>query len=183
MNRVECPGCGRRLKFADEHAGKTAKCKKCSYSFTLPKLAKPRPASVVSQAETAACARGLGLVEGFLIPVVAIYFLIGTLLASEANRNTIRGEDQGDAIARDAGGALCQAYQMAFEPVNRPFRPLLPKEGRYQMLEIDHRYYYLDVAPLAAGFVVIQVLVLGFAVARRVLRSQSCGRSLPSTIN
>lgn len=36
MSRVLCPHCGRRLKYAGEHAGKKAKCQKCGQSFRLP---------------------------------------------------------------------------------------------------------------------------------------------------
>jgi RNA polymerase sigma-70 factor (ECF subfamily) len=36
MNRVFCPHCGRRLKYAGENAGKKAKCQKCGQSFRLP---------------------------------------------------------------------------------------------------------------------------------------------------
>src|SRR5579863_1815123 len=36
MNRVVCPHCGWRLKYADAHAGKNAKCQKCSQAFRLP---------------------------------------------------------------------------------------------------------------------------------------------------
>jgi hypothetical protein len=40
MNRVNCPGCGHRLKYADEHAGKKARCQKCRQSFPLPSTAR-----------------------------------------------------------------------------------------------------------------------------------------------
>ncbi len=36
MQRIECPNCGNKLKYADEHAGKKAKCQKCGASFRLP---------------------------------------------------------------------------------------------------------------------------------------------------
>jgi hypothetical protein len=44
MNRIKCPGCGHRLKYAEEHAGKSAKCRKCGQSIQLPNSAHaPRP--------------------------------------------------------------------------------------------------------------------------------------------
>ena len=36
MYRIECPGCGGRLKYGDEHVGRKAKCQKCGCSFRLP---------------------------------------------------------------------------------------------------------------------------------------------------
>jgi hypothetical protein len=36
MNRIKCPGCGHRLKYSDEYAGKKAKCQKCGQSIRLP---------------------------------------------------------------------------------------------------------------------------------------------------
>lgn len=36
MNRIQCPSCGHRLKYSDEHTGKKAKCQKCGHSFRLP---------------------------------------------------------------------------------------------------------------------------------------------------
>lgn len=37
-HRIECPSCGHRLKYPDEHAGKKAKCQKCSHPFRLPAI-------------------------------------------------------------------------------------------------------------------------------------------------
>lgn len=36
MNRINCPSCGKRLKYGHECAGKKAKCQKCGTSFQLP---------------------------------------------------------------------------------------------------------------------------------------------------
>lgn len=36
MNRINCPGCGKRLKYGHECAGKKVKCQKCGTSFRLP---------------------------------------------------------------------------------------------------------------------------------------------------
>jgi hypothetical protein len=36
MHRIECPSCGHRLKYQDEHAGKRARCQKCGTSLRLP---------------------------------------------------------------------------------------------------------------------------------------------------
>lgn len=42
MHRISCPNCGRRLKYADEHQGKKARCRGCGHSFHLP-VAIPVP--------------------------------------------------------------------------------------------------------------------------------------------
>ena len=36
MSRAECPSCGHRVKFQEEHAGKKARCRQCDTSFRLP---------------------------------------------------------------------------------------------------------------------------------------------------
>jgi hypothetical protein len=43
MNRTECPKCGHKLKFADEHVGRRARCQKCEHAFLLPDLGGPAP--------------------------------------------------------------------------------------------------------------------------------------------
>src|SRR4051794_8677526 len=35
MHRIECPSCGQRLKFGDEHIGKKAKCTRCGTPVRL----------------------------------------------------------------------------------------------------------------------------------------------------
>lgn len=41
MHRIECPGCGHKLRYADVRAGKKAKCQKCGHSVRLPMLEAP----------------------------------------------------------------------------------------------------------------------------------------------
>lgn len=36
LYRIQCSRCGHRLKYADEHVGRKAKCQKCRLSFDLP---------------------------------------------------------------------------------------------------------------------------------------------------
>jgi DNA-directed RNA polymerase subunit M/transcription elongation factor TFIIS len=36
MYRIQCPNCGHRLKYGDEHVGKKAKCQKCKEQLLLP---------------------------------------------------------------------------------------------------------------------------------------------------
>lgn len=39
MNRIQCPNCGHKLKYPDNHAGMKAKCEQCGHSFRLPSVA------------------------------------------------------------------------------------------------------------------------------------------------
>ncbi len=48
MNRINCPGCGHRLKYPDEHSGKRVKCPKCGGSLQLPAVPVPAAGGGVS---------------------------------------------------------------------------------------------------------------------------------------
>jgi hypothetical protein len=66
MYRIECPSCGHRLKYGDDHAGKKARCQKCSHSFRLPPLTAASPSESTAwidsdQAQSAALARVLNI--------------------------------------------------------------------------------------------------------------------------
>lgn len=178
MNRVECPGCGYVLKFADEHAGKKARCSKCGFAFRLPQFVEagparhpststPRPVAEAARHGEPIAGKIIGRAQSVLMSIIAIYFLAGVVLGNAAVRETVRGEDQGDAVAVDAGNTLSSVYNIVWEPANRPVRSFLPQGGRYALFQMDNRYWYLDVAPLIAGALASALVVLGFNLLRR----------------
>lgn len=50
---TDCPGCGKRLRVADEHAGKTARCPGCRTTYVVPaESAAEPPASATSSPQS-----------------------------------------------------------------------------------------------------------------------------------
>jgi hypothetical protein len=136
---------------------------------TTPVAGPPMAPAPRGQAGTTAFGRILDRVENLLLLLVWLYFTASWAVATTAIGHLHQAE-RGDAAAAESSDALFSFYQAVFEPVNRPVRPYLPKEGRYHVIEADNRSYYLDVAPIVAAFILSLVLVLVFAVLRMVLR-------------
>lgn len=42
---LNCPGCGKQLRLADEHAGKAGRCPACQATFQIPTAAEQAPSS------------------------------------------------------------------------------------------------------------------------------------------
>ncbi|MBI1833073.1 MAG: hypothetical protein HYR84_16660 [Planctomycetes bacterium] len=124
------------------------------------------PPEAVDKTQSSVIGTILEYVESCLFPVIGIYFFAGFLLSMAVTRHAIQGEGQYDAAVREAGDALAWFYGVVFELANRPARLILPKEGLYQLFEMDNRAFFLDMAPVAAGFIVMVLLVLALNVVR-----------------
>ncbi|MBM3995827.1 MAG: hypothetical protein FJ303_16995 [Planctomycetes bacterium] len=81
-------------------------------------------------------------------------------------RDHFAARDRGEEAARDS---IASVYLVVFEPVNLPFRYVLPRGGRYHLFDLDNRAIFLDLAPLMAAIVVIVGLILALNWAEKVM--------------